>query len=99
MPEITYTGPILIEEAGDVRTLTADDLRPEADPMLSERVDFVSDTLLYRGWAQPGTSDSASAWRIQKIELAPDGDVVKKWAAGTAAFEHAWTGRLGLVYT
>jgi hypothetical protein len=29
VPDITFTGPVLIEEGGDTRTLTADDIRGE----------------------------------------------------------------------
>lgn len=32
MPEISYTGPVLVEEGGVTRTLTADDIRGEQGP-------------------------------------------------------------------
>jgi len=40
MPEISYTGPVLVEEGGVTRTLTADDIRGEQGPQGATGQDF-----------------------------------------------------------
>jgi len=64
----------------------------------SKRVDFVSDSLIYRAEAMPGTSDSSPGWRIREITIAEDGDIVEKWANGSANFNQVWTDRASLSY-
>ena len=66
---------------------------------LSRRSDFVGDTIIYRGEATPGASESTAVWRIKRIEFLQDGDVVEKWAAGNADFVNAWTDRATLEYS
>jgi len=64
----------------------------------AKRVDFVGDTLIYRGEAPPGTADSVPAWRIRRITIGgDDGDVTEQWAAA-AAFTQVWADRLSLDY-
>ena len=71
----------------------------EDDMIYSRRVDFEGDTI-YRGEARVGSAESASVWRIRKIEVSPiDGDVSETWAGGTAEFVHAWDDRLTLEYS
>lgn len=67
--------------------------------MLSERIDFISDSLLYKGWADPGTSESDPAWRIQKVVIGVDDDVAKTYPNGSTAFAFEWTERDNLTYT
>lgn len=69
-----------------------------SDESYSRRVDFVGDSLLYRGEALPGASDTAAVWRIRRIEFAPDGDVTEKWAGGNADFTNVWADRTTLGY-
>lgn len=71
----------------------------EEDIMYSKRVDFISDTELYRGEAAVGSSENLAVWRIRKIVLAGDGDVTETWAAGTALFDKIWADRVSLTYT
>ena len=66
---------------------------------LSRRSDFVGETLIYRGEAAPGTAENAPAWRIKRIEFAPDGDVTETWAGGNANFDKTWADRAGLSYS
>lgn len=66
---------------------------------MSRRTDFVGETLLYRGEAEPGAAESAAVWRIRRVEFAPDGDVNETWAGGTADFIHAWEDRATLSYS
>lgn len=68
------------------------------DETFARRVDFVGDSLLYRGEAAPGADESDAAWRIRRITFAPDGDVVETWAAGSAGFINAWNDRALLEY-
>lgn len=66
---------------------------------MSRRVDFVGESLLYRGEAAPGADESAPVWRIKRITFGTDGDVTETWADGAADFEHAWTQRAVLAYS
>jgi hypothetical protein len=69
----------------------------EDDMPYAKRVDFVGETVLYRGEAVPGAAESAPAWRIQRLTFAGD-DVSYEWAAGSAAFDKVWTDRASLSY-
>lgn len=71
---------------------------PEDEIMYSKRVDFIDDSTLYRGEAVPGSSESASVWRIRKITIAVDNDVTETWAGGNDNFDKAWVDRAGLSY-
>ena len=76
-----------------------EDPDPEEEVPYASRVDFVSDTELYRAEADPGTSESSAGWRIRHIVIAADDDVTTTWANGTAAFTHRWDQRLAYPYT
>lgn len=65
---------------------------------MARRVDFVGDTLIYRGEAAPGADETASVWRIKRIQFGVDGDVTETWADGVAEFAHVWTDRASLTY-
>lgn len=71
---------------------------PEDDIMYSKRVDFISDSILYRGEAAVGSAENLAVWRIRKIVISEDGDVTETWAAGTAAFDKVWADRVSLTY-
>lgn len=64
----------------------------------AKRVDFISDNELYKGEAAVGSLESSPVWRIRKIILAVDGDVIETWASGTANFDKIWANRLSLSY-
>lgn len=68
------------------------------DTTLARRVDFVGETLIYRGEAAPGAAETDSVWRIKRIAFGSDGDVTETWADGTSAFAHAWANRASLTY-
>lgn len=79
---------------------------PAGDPAISEedmtyskRIDFISDSVLYKGEAAVGSSESSAAWRIRKVVIEQDGDVSETWAAGTAAFDKTWNLRASYVYS
>ncbi len=72
---------------------------PGGEPMpYAIRTDIVSDNLIYRAEALPGTNDADALWRIRRLDIGNDGDVVERWANGTADFAHAWSGRAGYSY-
>ena len=64
----------------------------------ARREDFVGETVLYRGEAAPGASETAAVWKIKRVEFLPDGDVVTKFANGNADYTNVWTDRATLTY-
>lgn len=72
---------------------------PEEEMVYSKRTDFVSDSLIYRAEAAPGTLDTAPSWRIRQLSIGIDGDVVEKLANGSASFNNAWSDRAALNYS
>lgn len=72
----------------------------EEEMVYSKRVDFVSENLIYRGEALVGGSEASPSWRIRRIEISPsDGDIVEKWADGSANFTKIWNNRLTYTYS
>lgn len=71
---------------------------PEEEMPYSKRTDFVSDSLIYRGEAAPGTLESAAGWRIRRLTLSGDDDVTEEWADGNANFDNVWADRAILGY-
>ena len=55
--------------------------------------------LTYIGEADPGTAESASTWRIARIDEALDPDLQITWADGTADFIKVWDDRAGYAYS
>jgi hypothetical protein len=72
---------------------------PEEDLMYSKRVDFISETELYKGEAAVGSSENSGVWRVRKIVLGVDGDMTETWADGTALFDKVWADRASLIYS
>lgn len=70
----------------------------EDEKVYSKRTDFITDELLYRGEAAPGSIESDPVWRIRKIAISLDGDVSEEWADGNANFDNVWADRLALIY-
>jgi len=71
----------------------------EEEAMYSKRIDFISESLLYKGEAAVGQPENASSWRIRRLEIYPDGDVTELWASGTADFVHTWADRASYEYS
>ncbi len=71
---------------------------PEEEMTYAERVDIVNDGVIYRAEAAPGTANSESKWRIRRILISNEGDVVKQWASGNANFDKVWDDRASLEY-
>ena len=72
----------------------------ELDVPYNLQVDFVEDTHLYKGWADPGTATSSSTWRIQLLTfVGSEGDVVVTWDEGNSNFDNVWDNRVSLNYS
>jgi hypothetical protein len=69
------------------------DVQPTA-----KRTDVASDTVMYRGEAAVGSSETASVWRIARITTDANGDLKEEWANGSASFAFAWADRASLGY-
>lgn len=72
---------------------------PEEEMAYAERTDIVGDELIYKGQASPGTADGAAFWRIRRLTLGLDGDVLTHWADGNANFDNVWDDRATLTYS
>jgi hypothetical protein len=89
---------------GELQELPQSDTIPGATAsedldLYTKRIDFISDALLYKGYADAGTLESASAWRIVKVTIANDDDIVETFADGDVNFDNIWDNRLSLTYT
>lgn len=67
--------------------------------MYAKRVDFISDNLLYKGEAVPGSATSDAVWRIRRVTIGSDNDVTEEWANGSDAFTNIWDNRASLSYS
>jgi hypothetical protein len=91
MYEITKLDPTHIEDEPVITTTT----------VYSKNVDMAvsgSDDIIYKGYAVPGTATSAPAWRISKLTINSQGDVVTQWADGNSNFDNVWDNRGSLSY-
>jgi hypothetical protein len=85
--------------AGGLLQLISENANPDvAEINYSKRVDFVTDSLIYRGEAVIGATESEAAWRIRKILIGEDGDVTEIWANGADSFINVWNDRASLSY-
>lgn len=71
----------------------------EEDVPYAKRIDWISDTVLYKGEAAVGAATSAAAWRLQRITIASDDDVTVEWADGEAAFTKVYDNRASYTYS
>jgi hypothetical protein len=55
-------------------------------------------TLIYIGEATPGTANSASTWRISRIDETNDPDLTILWANSEVSFNKVWDNRLTYTY-
>jgi len=62
------------------------------------QADIVSDNLIYKGEAFPGTLVGQSFWRISRVTILPNEDVIIEWADGESNFVHDWNNRASLTY-
>ena len=90
----------IVEESLNFTSLEIERVILEPDKVqYSERVDFITDNLLYRGEALPGSSESDPVWRIREITIGVDNDVTTLYADGDAQFNNSWTDRASLPYS
>lgn len=62
------------------------------------RVDVVSSSLIYIGESAPGAPDTASIWRISRIDIS-GGQISIKFAGGNTAWNSIWDDRASLTYS
>ena len=63
----------------------------------AKRTDFVGDDVIYKGEAEPGSSENDPVWRISKITFVGE-DAAEQWGEGNANFDKAWSSRLSYNY-
>lgn len=64
----------------------------------SIRLDTEGD-LTYVGSADPGASEAAAVWQIQRLDSSVADDLTVLWADGDAQFNNIWANRAGLSYS
>lgn len=68
-----------------------------ARPEVPTRIDEVSDTLFYLGWAELSTPTSEPLWKIRRIQKV--GTVwEQKYVNGDEFYRYVWDDRASLVY-
>lgn len=67
------------------------------DYQLALRFDSTASPVLYLGQALPGSSESSSVWRIQKIDTTSGVSIT--WAGGAGTFTQQWSNRASLSYS
>jgi hypothetical protein len=70
----------------------------------TKRVDFYSSSavtgdIIFKGEATIGTADASALWRVAKLTINIDGDVVEQYAGGNGNFENVWNDRATLTYS
>lgn len=63
------------------------------DPL---RVDVV-DTIIYLGYADPGTATSSASWKIKRIDVTSG--AISTWADGNVLYDNVWDNRVSLSYS
>lgn len=61
------------------------------------RVDAVSSTVIYIGYARLGSLTSQAVWQIQKVEITGT-EVAVLWADGDNAYNNIWDNRGSITY-
>lgn len=95
---------VLIEKPAESLILEAAKQGPAGPPgtaeeevPYAERTDMVGETVIYKGQANPGSSEASAVWRIKRLTITGD-DVVTEWADGNANFDNVWADRATLSY-
>lgn len=74
-------------------TGTTDEEMPYA-----KRIDFITDSLLYKAEAAVGSLETDPVWRIHKVVIGTDSDVTETWADGDSTYTKVWADRLTYNY-
>lgn len=100
-----YIGNVVVEKVVD-SVLLAGQAGPKGAPGISEedmvyskRIDFTTESTLYKGEALVGSLEVSAVWRIRYIVIGNDGDVSETWASGNANFDKVWANRASLSYS
>lgn len=100
--EIEDTTDISLIEVGtgDISVIEIATEGPGVDlTKYEQQVDVVSDELVYRGDALPGSLESDPVWRIKRITISFDGDTIETlYANDNANFELIWDNRASYTY-
>jgi vacuolar-type H+-ATPase subunit I/STV1 len=64
----------------------------------AKRIDFITDSELYKAEAVVGALESSPVWRIRKVTIAGDNDITEVWAEGNANYDKVWADRLTYNY-
>lgn len=76
------------------------ELEKDIEVPYNTQVDFVGETLIYKGWAAPGSGTNAPVWRIQRMTfVGSDEDLTVEWAEGDGDFDNIWDDRASLSYS
>ena len=63
------------------------------------RKDDAGSSIVYYGYANPGTATSAASWRIMKMDKSADPDFTITWADGNDNYDNIWDNRASLTYS
>lgn len=64
------------------------------------RIDYdVSNNPIYLGWAAPGSSESATVWRIARNTFTGSNMMARNFPSGSPAFGYSWTNRASYSYS
>lgn len=95
----------VVVEVNTPTTIVAGQAGPAGPIGLSEdsmayarETDFATESLIYKGEAEPGSLFNQAVWRIRKLVISEDGDVSEKWADGNSNFDKVWDNRASLTY-
>jgi hypothetical protein len=88
-----------IEDVVGLSDILSDLQNSEEYDVYAKQTDFVGESTIYRGEAVPGSLTTAPVWRIRKLLLSVDGDVMEVWADGDANFDNIWDDRATLIYS
>jgi hypothetical protein len=73
-------------------------------PSYAKRIDFyssdpVTGDIIYKGDAQIGSTNDLNVWRIVRLTILADGDVLEEYANGNGNFINIWNDRLTYTYS
>jgi hypothetical protein len=96
--DITTISDAQVKRAEDAAALAQE--AAGTGTVLIKKSQIVSDNVVYRGEAAPGSAESSAVWRIRKITITYGAEVTvfSSWAGGDNGFTHSWTNRTSYNY-
>lgn len=64
----------------------------------ARRLDWFSANVMFTGWAEAGSLESAAAWKIRRRTFSGD-DFADEWADGDTDYDNVWNDRTSLSYS